>query len=179
MTGVPIFGLLLGLDNLAVIAGLGLASLAWNRRVWMVGAFILFETMMPLVGHVLGAGLASGLAALGEWLGIGFLGLAAALILRGALRREALSGLVDHRWSMVLLGFLLSFDNLAAGVGFGALGMPLWQVALMLGGVSSVVCILALGLGGTVRALLPGRADVVSGGFLAAMAVVLVVDGIV
>lgn len=179
MTGVPIFGLLLGLDNLAVIVGLGLAGLAWDRRAWLVGAFILFETVMPLVGHGLGAGLAVGLATFGSWLGVGFLGLAATLILRSALRREALSGLVDHRWSMVLLGFMLSFDNLAAGAGMGALGVPLWQAVLMLGGASSLVCVLGLGAGGIVRRMMPARADMVSGGFLAAVVVMFVVDGMV
>lgn len=175
MTGLSVFGFLVGIDNVAVIAGLGLASLAWDRKLWLLGAFALFEGGMPVAGHLIGTGVVAGAATVGETVGLISLAACGLLILLTAVRDRALAGLVDRRSTMVLLALLLSVDNLAAGIGFGALQIPLWASALLLGGVSALMCVAGLALGQTLRRFVPRHANLASGAYLMVLAAALAV----
>jgi putative Mn2+ efflux pump MntP len=178
MTAVFLLGLLVGLDNLQVGAGLGLVRMSTGRRWAFAGVFAFCETFMPLVGLALGQ---AARARAGEWadaIGIAVLALCGLLIIVFALRggEEDAESLVGSRLALAGLPLSLSFDNLAAGVGLGSLGFPVIASALILGLVSGSLCALGLFAGARLRRWVPERAELWSGVYLLALAVFRLVE---
>lgn len=175
MNGLEIFGVFVGLDNLAVILGLGVLSLSKECRWWILCSFVFFETLMPLVGYMLGQQLLLEAGELGERFGAVLLAICGVFVVLGVMKNDKLSSFINRRWTMVLLGFLLSFDNLAAGAGFAVLGLPLWASVLMLGGISASMCVLGLMLGKKIQAWIPNHANLIGGIYMICLAILLVV----
>lgn len=183
MWAVVVVGLLVGLDNLQVGAALGLAGLSSRRRRLAAVAFALCETLMPLVGLALGHGARRVAGDFAEWIGIGALVICGALILwtsrRGGSEDEAAS-ILDRDVTLVLLPLSLSFDNLLAGLSFGALGFPVLPTALGIGFLSGALCAVGLYGGDRAHRLVPpwakGAAEAASGGFLLLLAGVRMVE---
>jgi manganese efflux pump family protein len=59
----------LGLDNFAASVGIGVSGVRRSVRVRVAVVFGLFETAMPIIGVLLGRGLASGLGGAARWTG--------------------------------------------------------------------------------------------------------------
>ena len=176
---VVVVGLLVGLDNLQVGAALGLAGVDSRRRWLAAGAFALCETVMPLVGLMLGQGARRLVGDFGEWLGIAALGLCGVAILVAARRGEETCEkrlLVERRSTLILLPLSLSFDNLLAGFSFGALGFPVLVTALMIGALSGTLCAVGLFGGHRARRLVPEWTEVASGAFLLVLSGVRLVE---
>jgi putative Mn2+ efflux pump MntP len=176
MTAVFLLGLLVGLDNLQVGAGLGLVRMSAARRWAFAGVFALCETVMPLVGLALGQAARARAGAWADAIGIGVLALCGLLIVVFALRGEAQESLAESRLALAGLPLSLSFDNLAAGVGLGSLGFPVLASALILGLVSGSLCALGLFAGAQLRRWAPRRAELWSGLYLLALAVIRLVE---
>lgn len=176
---VVVVGLLVGLDNLQVGAALGLAGMDSRRRWLAACAFALCETVMPLVGLLLGQGARRLVGDFGEWLGVAALGLCGIAILVAARRGEAeceRSSIMDRNATLVLLPISLSFDNLLAGFSFGALGFPVLITALMIGALSGSLCAAGLFGGHRAHRLVPEWAEVASGAFLLVLCGVRLVE---
>jgi putative Mn2+ efflux pump MntP len=177
MTGlgtVLFLGLLAGLDNLQVGAGLGLVRMTRPRRLALAGSFLLCETAMPLAGFGLGS-LVQRLA--GPWAeGIGTLVLAlcGGLITFAALREEKEKEEENRSGTgwllLIVLPLSLSFDNLFVGLGLGSLGYPVVVSSLLIGGVSGGLGCVGLFTGDRVRRFLPDWAELLSGAYLVALA---------
>ena len=58
-----------GLSNLAAAIGIGFGGVTTRTRVRVALVFGAFEAGMPIVGLVIGAGLASGIGQLARWIG--------------------------------------------------------------------------------------------------------------
>jgi putative Mn2+ efflux pump MntP len=173
MAAVLLLGLLVGLDNLQVGAGLGLVRMSVARRWAFAGAFALCETVMPLVGLAVGRKMAN---LVGPWagpwaegIGIAVLALCGLLIVVLSLRgKEA-----EEIGSLALAGLplSLSLDNLAAGLGLGSLGYPVIASALTIGLISGSLCALGLFSGAWLRRWIPRRAELWCGLYLLVLAV--------
>ena len=175
MTAVFLLGLLVGLDNLQVGAGLGLVRMSPARRWAFAGGFALCETVMPLVGLALGQAARARAGAWADGLGIAVLALCGILIVVFSLRNEEES-LAESRFALAGLPLSLSLDNLAAGVGLGSLGFPVIASALILGLVSGSLCALGLFAGAYLRRWVPKRAELWSGVYLLALAAIRLVE---
>lgn len=175
MTAVFLLGLLVGLDNLQVGAGLGLVRMSPARRWAFAGVFALCETVMPLVGLALGQAARARAGAWADGLGIAVLALCGILIVVFSLRNEEES-LAESRFALAGLPLSLSLDNLAAGVGLGSLGFPVIASALILGLVSGSLCALGLFAGAYLRRWVPKRAELWSGVYLLALAAIRLVE---
>lgn len=175
MTAVFLLGLLVGLDNLQVGAGLGLVRMSAGRRWAFAGLFALCETVMPLAGLALGQAARARAGAWADGLGIAVLALCGILIVVFSLRNEEES-LAESRFALAGLPLSLSLDNLAAGVGLGSLGFPVIASALILGLVSGSLCALGLFAGAWLRRWVPKRAELWSGVYLLALAVVRLLE---
>lgn len=173
MAAVLLLGVLVGLDNLQVGAGLGLVRMSTARRWAFAGAFALCETVMPLVGLALGRNVARFAGSWAEEVGIAVLALCGLLIVILSLRGEE----EEASSSLALAGLplSLSLDNLAAGVGLGSLGFPVVASALIIGLVSGSLCALGLFSGAWLRRWVPRRAELWSGVYLMALAVLRLV----
>jgi putative Mn2+ efflux pump MntP len=151
----------LGLSNFAASLGLG-AGGAGAARVAVV--FGLFETGMPVAGLALGDGLASSLGHAANWLG-GALLIAVGgytLLSRGtpptgssAAGSSAAGG--RALGPLVLTGFALSLDNLAAGFALGVYHVAFWLAAVVIGGVSVAMSLAGLELGARLGRLASAR----------------------
>ena len=179
MTAVFLLGLLVGLDNLQVGAGLGLVRMSAGRRWAFAGLFALCETVMPLVGLGLGQAARARAGAWADGIGIAVLALCGILIVAFALR-EGRDGdnesLAESRLALAGLPLSLSLDNLAAGVGLGSLGFPVIASALILGLVSGSLCALGLFVGARLRRWVPKRAELWSGVYLLALAAIRLLE---
>ncbi len=178
VSAVFFLGILIGLDNLQVSAGLGLVRMSPARRWALAGAFALCETVMPLVGLALGQAARSRAGAWADGIGIAVLALCGLLIVVFALRggEEAKESLAGSRLALAGLPLSLSLDNLAAGVGLGSLGFPVLASALVLGLVSGSLCTAGLFAGAHLRRWIPERAELWSGVYLLALAAVRLME---
>jgi manganese efflux pump family protein len=170
MTAVFLLGILVGLDNLEVGAGIGLVPMRTARRLGIALSCFVCETGMPLLGLALGHRLRGLAGAWAEGIGIAVLALCGLVILVLALREEGAESLAEGSFALVGLPLALSFDNLAAGVGLGSLGHPVVASALILGGVSGSLCALGLFAGGWLRRWIPKRAELLAGLYLLGLA---------
>jgi manganese efflux pump family protein len=172
MGAVLLLGVLVGLDNLEVGAGLGLVRMSAARRWAFAGAFAFWETAMPLLGLAVGHNIAGVAGPAAEGVGIAVLALAGVWLTIQALRGKAAERAMPQAGAVALVGLplSLSFDNLAAGVGLGALGFPAVASALVIGLVSGSMCALGLFAGERLRRWAPRRAELWSGVYLLLLA---------
>jgi manganese efflux pump family protein len=170
MLEVAAFGVLAGLDNLHVSAALGVSRPRRGRLLALAAAFAACEALMPFVGLAVGGALRRALPTL-ETAGPIVLLLCGAAILVHALREGDAREVVEGRW-MLGLPLTLSIDNLFAGVGLGSAGYPILASALIVGLISGAMCVAGLFAGAWLRRWVPGRAEVWSGAFLIALAIV-------
>lgn len=167
-------GILVGLDNLQVGAALGMSGgLDARRRILAAVAFAFCETLMPLVGLMLGRGAAHWAGDFGEWLGVLALGVCGVLILVASRRSrdeaELSTGSFAGGATLVLLPLSLSFDNLLAGFSLGTLGFPVLASAVLIGLLSGGLCALGLYGGHRVHNRVPDWAEPAGGIFLLAL----------
>jgi manganese efflux pump family protein len=172
----------LGLDNFAAAIGIGVSGASGGARVRMAVVFGLFEAGMPVLGLLLGRGLASGIGVAARWLGgaaliaVGVVGLIQAL--RGGAARSAgpagpvasagpvgSGGQRARGWSMGRMlgsGLVLSADNLAAGFALGAYHAGLAAAAIVFGVVSVGMALAGLELGARIGAAAGERSELVA-----------------
>jgi manganese efflux pump family protein len=146
----------LGLDNLAAAVGFAVGAtgrIGGATRLRIAVVFGLFEAGMPVLGLVLGHGLAGSIGEAARWLG------GAALIAFGV------AGLVQARRGggeeapppqrmgrLLLAGLVLSGDNLAAGFALGAYQTGILLAAAVFGVVSVLMSLAGLELGARIGA---------------------------
>ncbi len=179
MTGlgtVLILGLLAGLDNLQVGAGLGLVRMGRRRRLALAGSFLLCETAMPLVGFGLGNLVRRIAGPPAETIGTLVLALCGGLITFAALRerrQETVTKNFASGWLLLLvLPLSLSFDNLFVGLGLGSLGYPVVVSSLLIGGISGGLGCVGLYTSARLRRFLPEWAEPLTGAYLVALAAI-------
>ena len=167
-------GLLIGVDNLAVCLALGILPFALTRRLLLLSAFVLAETLMPVIGLGLNSQLTAFLGKL-EWLEpLSLLG-TSLLVFLAVYYRHNISELCKNNHAFFLLPLSLSLDNLLAGFGSGGNGMA--QV-LTMGLISALLCSVGLGAGYAVNrrfALSPQKSAVFSASGIAVLAVASIV----
>jgi len=182
----------LGLSNFAAAIGIGVSGVRGGLRVRIAVVFGLFEAGMPVLGLVLGHGLAAGLGQAARWLGGGvliavgvvslILALRGAVCDQGAAERPWGTGRIaaerplgtgriaaERPWGtgrIVASGLALSFDNLAAGFALGAYHTGLAVAAIVFGVVSVLMSLAGLELGAKVGAVAGDRSELVASALL-------------
>ena len=131
--------------------------------------FGVFEAGMPVVGLVLGRGVASGLGRSAPWLGGGLLiaigVISLVLALRGSRGSEAGVSSDSDRWGtwrVLVSAIALSVDNLAAGFALGALRVGLAVAAPVFGVVSVIMSLAGLELGARIGAAAGDRSELIA-----------------
>ena len=184
MLALLLLAVALGLSNFAAAIGIGVAGVSGGLRVRIAVVFGLFEAGMPVLGLVLGHGLAAGLGQAARWLGGGVLiavGVVSLILaLRGAVRgqvaaeRPGGTGRIaaERPWGtgrIAASGLALSFDNLAAGFALGAYRTGLAVAAIVFGVVSVLMSLAGLELGAKVGAVAGDRSELVASVLLIAV----------
>ena len=159
----------LGLDNLAASTGIGVTGVSGGTRVRIAVVFGLFEAGMPVLGLVLGHGVADSLGQAARWLGgtvliaFGAAGLVKAWRERNGPQRTGHQPNGRQRIGQLLLGGLvLSGDNLAAGFALGAYHTSVAVAAVVFGVVSVGMSLAGLELGARIGAAAGERSELIA-----------------
>jgi manganese efflux pump family protein len=174
----------LGLDNLAAAVGFGVGAtgrISGAARLRIAVVFGLFEAGMPVLGLVLGHGLADSIGEAARWLGgVALIAFGVAGLVQA--RREASrSGHSDHSGRedgerapppqrssvqptgrLLLAGLVLSGDNLAAGFALGAYQVGIAAAAVVFGAVSVVMSLAGLEFGARIGAAAGERSELIA-----------------
>ena len=165
-----------GLSNLAASVGIGVTGVNARVRLRVGVVFGVFEAGMPVVGLLIGQGLATEVGRVVRWPGaillmlIGVLGVFRSLKARHASPPPAEAPttaptLVPRRGTVRLLasGLVLSMDNLVVGFALGTYGVGILAGAIVIGSVSVVMSLVGLELGGMLGRWAGRRGDQMSG----------------
>ena len=168
-----------GLSNLAAAIGIGFGGVTTRTRVRVALVFGAFEAGMPIVGLVIGAGLASGIGQLARWIGAALLiGIGLATVVQAARQSPAAAG-TDHPappgspGRLLLSAFALSLDNLAAGFALGTMHIGIAEGAIVIGVVSVGLSLAGLELGSRIGAAAGRRGEQLGGVILVAVGVAI------
>jgi manganese efflux pump family protein len=175
-----LLALALGLDNLAAAIGFGVGSaggVGGAMRVRIAVVFGLFEAGMPVLGLLLGHGVADSIGQAARWLGGGVLivfgvaGLVRAW--RGASggARDAERVKARGIGRLLLGGLVLSGDNLAAGFALGSYHAGLLLAAVVFGVVSVAMSLAGLEFGARIGRRAGERGPLIGGMIVVAVGV--------
>jgi putative Mn2+ efflux pump MntP len=171
VVAVVLVALSLGLSNFAASIGIGISGVDARTR-WRVGlVFGLFEAGMPIVGLLLGRGLAGDLGGATRWIGAGLLiatGLWAVVqSLRGRGHDDDQPSVAGQSTGRLLVtGAALSVDNLAVGFALGSYRVSLVTAAVIIGAVSVGLSLLGLELGSRLGAKTGENGELLGGAVL-------------
>jgi manganese efflux pump family protein len=162
----------LGLSNFAASVGIGISGVSARDRLRVAVIFGFFETGMPVLGVLLGHGLAADLGRAARWTGAVVLIVTGCYALmqaarghgRGARPASAPAGRMTR---LLLTGAALSIDNLAVGFALGATHAGLAVAAVVIGVVSVTLSLAGLEIGRWLGAAAGNYAEVASGLVLA------------
>lgn len=157
----------LSLDTFAVSTAIGIAPLSREQRLRFAGACVLAEAAMPLVGLAAG-GLIGRLGAVADWLSVALLLGAGLWIVREALAgedeiAEAIEKARDGGADLPAVALGVSLDELAVGMAFGALRLPVWPAVAAIAVQAAVAGALGLRLGAALGARAGARAALLAG----------------
>lgn len=166
MLALAVAAIAVGLDNFGAAIGIGTAH-GRSRYRWQVAAvFGVFEAGMPVLGMLAGravAGTVAGAAPIIGGVAVGLMGVAGVVeSLRkgsGDNTRAPVLGL----GRLVVLGLVLSIDNLAVGFALGSAKVSLAAAVVVIGVVSVGLSLLGLELGGRLGERVGERGDLVGG----------------
>jgi manganese efflux pump family protein len=168
----------LALDTFALAAALGVAGLSGTDRIRVTVVFTAFETVMPIVGMLLGRAASSLLGDWAEYGGIAFLFIAGLLLLwtgkgeEGEARR--LSLLAHARgWAVFGLGMSISIDELTIGLSAGLIGLSILATVVWIAIQAFAATQIGLRLGSRLGEAARERAEWAAGAMLIVVAIVL------
>ena len=175
MAALLLLAVALGLDNLAAAIGFGVGAtgrISGTARLRIAVVFGLFEAGMPVLGLVLGHGLADSIGETARWLGgaalIGF-GVAGLVEARreaghedGERQRPPERSSDQPIGRLLLAGLVLSGDNLAAGFALGAYQVGIAAAAVVFGAVSVAMSLAGLELGTRIGAAAGERSELIA-----------------
>ena len=162
--------LALGLSNFAASVGIGLSGISARTRLRVGITFGLFETGMPILGLLLGHGLAHDLGHAARWIGAALLIATGGYAVLQAIRRRPESpspGGIEvcgpATWRLLLTATALSIDNLAVGFALGTRHVSLAVAVVVIGAVSVTLSLAGLELGGRLGARTGDRGELLGG----------------
>jgi manganese efflux pump family protein len=163
-----------GLSNLAASIGIGVGGVNARIRLRVGVVFGAFEAGMPVVGLLIGQGLATEAGLVVRWPGAILLMLIGALGVVRSLRARRVNppsadatapAMIPPRGTLRLLasGLVLSMDNLVVGFALGTYGTGIAVGAIVIGAVSVVMSLAGLELGGLIGRWASRRSEQMSG----------------
>ncbi|MGH3191952.1 MAG: manganese efflux pump MntP family protein [Streptosporangiaceae bacterium] len=180
MIALLLVAVALGLSNLAASVGIGISGTGARTRLRVGVIFGLFETGMPVIGLLLGRGLAAELGRATQWTGAALLiitglyqTIQAARSHTGPADEGPASAALPGTGRLLLAGIALSVDNLAVGFALGAYHISLAVAVVVIGTVSVAMSLLGLELGDRLGARTGQRGEILGGIVLTGVGIAL------
>jgi putative Mn2+ efflux pump MntP len=190
-----------GLSNLAAAIGIGFGGVTARTRIRVAVVFGVFEAGMPIVGLVVGAGVAGAIGHTARWISaVVLIGIGLVTVIQ-AFRQPAGPGRgaspeppappappappeqgaspadaahhSDSLGRLIISAFALSLDNLAAGFALGTMHVGVAEGAIVIGAVSVVMSLAGLELGGRIGAAAGRRGEQIGGAILVGVGVAI------
>lgn len=155
-------GFVLSLDNFRVAIVLGTVPFGLKRATQVALTFGLWDTVMPLLGLLIGHQIGSALGGVAELVGAAALGAYGLYLVITSLRHPEPEQ-VDHPWALFGIPLTLSLDNLFAGASLGVLGLSPWLSATLFGVITAIMSLAGLLVGRFAANLIRIRSDLLSG----------------
>ena len=176
MLTILLVALSVGLDNFAASLAIGIGGVDRELRLRVALVFGLFEAGMPVIGLLIGRGVAGALGASAHYIAGGLLIAAGAQVAFEAIRNRegppALAGAPLRQ--MVVLGAGLSVDNLVVGFALGARNVPLVLAIVVIGVVSVALSMAGLELGSRLGQRIERGSEFLAAGVLAGVGLAIV-----
>lgn len=169
MVALLLVALALGLSNFAASVGIGLSGVSGQARLRVGVVFGLFETGMPVLGLLLGHGLAGHLGHATRWAGAALLIATGCYAVAQAARSRRHRGPgqrprpVPTTSQLLVTGTALSIDNLAVGFALGTVRVSVAIAVVVIGAVSVGLSLAGLELGGRVGSRAGDHGEVLGG----------------
>jgi putative Mn2+ efflux pump MntP len=173
LLGLAAVSISVGLSNFAGAIGIGLAGVDARMRLRVGIAFGLFEALMPILGLLLGQGLASRLGGWAGYLGGGLLIATGAYTIWQGRRQGAKAVQRMGSRQLVMTAAALSIDNLAVGFALGVYRVPLLLAGISIGVVSVTMSLIGLELGSRLGRRAESWSDEIGGAVLILVGVAL------
>jgi putative Mn2+ efflux pump MntP len=175
MLALTLVALSVGLSNLPAAIGIGIGGVDRRTRLRVGIIFGIFEAGMPVIGLLIGHGLASSIGRQTRWLAAALLvGVGAYTIVRSmrpkppASRDRAMGGLRDLL-KLGVSGLALSVDNLAAGFALGSYQVSILAGVVVFAVVSVVMSLAGLEFGARIGRRAGERGELIGGVILVAV----------
>ena len=158
-----------GLGNFAASVAIGLSGVDKTTRLRVVAVFGSFETIMPLVGLIVGKQLADKVGGNANLIGGTLLLLTGLYIIYGALKKsnaidkESPKSLQQGFAKLLLAGLALSIDNLIVGFSLGTQDAPILESIVIIGITSIILAIVGLEIGGRLSSKVGDYSEILSG----------------
>jgi putative Mn2+ efflux pump MntP len=169
MLALTLVALSVGLSNLPAAIGIGIGGVDRRTRLRVGIIFGVFEAGMPVVGLLIGHGLASAIGREAKWLAAGLLvGVGGYTIVRSLRGQPAADpgrklGGVKDLLKLGVSGLALSVDNLVAGFALGSYQVSVLVGVIVFGVVSVVMSLAGLELGARIGRRAGERGELVGG----------------
>lgn len=167
----------------SIVDGLRYHNTTKRHGVFVALTFGLFQGMMPVIGYFLGSLFIDKIKDYDHWVAFGLL-----LAIGGFMVFEGIKGIVkpesvkekEFSWKEVILqGIATSIDALAVGITLSTFDIFIVYDALVITGITFVICLLGFFLGTQISKLLKGKysiANIIGGVILIAIGVSIVIE---
>jgi putative Mn2+ efflux pump MntP len=171
-------GISMGLGNFACAVGIGLNGLTNKTRIQTAIIFGFFETIMPIIGLLLGRRFSPLFGIIGRYSGAGLLILIGIYLLLSAKNKKIQKNKFNNNYSfpvkyLILIGFANSIDNLIIGFAISFSHYALFQVALIAVIISVCLSLIGLEVGHKLGAIVEKWSAKISGLILILIGLVL------
>jgi putative Mn2+ efflux pump MntP len=168
LLGLVLVALSVGLGNFAGAIAIGLSGVDARMRLRVGLAFGFFESIMPVIGLVIGQQLAAAAGHAGRYFGGGLLVLTGAYAILSSRRSSSgpNAAALRSRARLVVTALALSLDNLVVGFALGVYPVPLAEAAIVIGVVSVALSLVGLELGSRLGARVEAWSEEIGGAVL-------------
>jgi len=163
-------GLSVGLGNFAASVAIGLGGVDKALRWRIALVFGAFETLMPIIGLVIGHKVAGSLGTHANIIGGILLTLTGLYLLIGALRHrdddKVKQADTKNTGKLLMTGLSLSIDNLIVGFSLGTYHESLWVTATVIGATCITMSLIGLEIGSRLSSKVEEYSEILSGAIL-------------
>lgn len=172
---ISLIGLSLALDAfvVSVINGLTINGLKKHQGIIIAITFGIFQGVMPVIGFFLGELFINYIKDFDHWIAFGLLLLIGAYMIfegiKGIVKKEELTNNHFSMKTVIVQGIATSIDALAVGLTLSSLPIFIVWDALIITGITTILCLFGVFLGEMVHKLLKGHlsiANIIGGAIL-------------
>ena len=160
-----LIGIGLSMDAFAVAIGRGLSlQKVKPQQALTVGLYFGgFQALMPLIGYFLGSRFENLIRSFDHWCVFGLLAVIGINMIRESFGDFEKAGRSEDHQQLIVLALATSIDALAAGIGFGAMGINIGMAISVIGIITFVLSTIGVWLGHALGHKYQSRAEFVGG----------------